>query len=896
MPTVRCSVCGRRLSFRGLAVTCACGNVVSASDAEAGSPSSGGFEDPMSASSYGTFDDPAPYVPRRSFKRKRNKLWPVLIVAFVVLGFMFLAVELIRRQIDQRDVVANEAVSNLGTSGASPVVLETTPLPSSPPPPEPEPVEPAADSPAATALPAPDPDEPRPLFYELSQLVPAPSPAAVEHVSDERVQQSIAKGINFLVNSFATGELSKIGEKSDPRPIGEFALCAYALMHAAHASNDPRLGPQSETARGILEKLKLLPMEEQFPTYSRSIRLAALAVYNRREDRTAMLRDLQWLLDASIDGGYTYVMPEPEKRRAKLWDNSNSQYGLLGVWAAADAGLPVPSSYWEAVEKHWLSTQNEDGGWPYSAHQDNSRFTMTCAGVTSLFVVRDQLRSSERSGPFPSELRRGLENLAQNPDLVRGPKNSGYTLFGLERTALASGYKYFGELHWYKDHAAHVVKTQRGDGSWEGQKTEGNLVRTAFSLLFLARGQSPMFVNKLRFDGAWQNRPRDVAGLVAFASKQLERPLNWQIVDIDRTWRDWMDSPVLYITSHQKIDWTEEQIRNLRDFALAGGLIYTQADSGAEAFTQFIESLAAQLFPEYPLQPVPESHPVYNIVFRVKNKPPLMAVSNGTRLLLVHSPTDTTVLRELQAGRAFRLDQELGVNVGVYASGKQDLHHRLDSSVVSRPGADPQAIIPVARLRYDGNWNPEPMAWERMDNIMRNRANIGLDLRPTDVDKLQYEQTPVAHLTGTGKYPLADPVAIRRFVEAGGVLLIDPAGGDPTFVPSIVERLLPIAFPKVPLVPLGDDHPLITGGIVPGTEDLTKPLLRPYVLETLGRDVPPLRMLRHGKGAILVSDLDITTGILSAYTWGINGYQPAYAEKLAKNVLLWAIKGEDRPQ
>ena len=49
------------------------------------------------------------------------------------------------------------------------------------------------------------------------------------------------------------------------------------------------------------------------------------------------------------------------------------------------------------------------------------------------------------------------------------------------------------------------------------------LTETAYCLLFLARGRHPILMNKLRFDGFWANRPRDVANLARFASKELER-------------------------------------------------------------------------------------------------------------------------------------------------------------------------------------------------------------------------------------------------------------------------------------------------------------------------------------------------------------------------------------
>ena len=37
------------------------------------------------------------------------------------------------------------------------------------------------------------------------------------------------------------------------------------------------------------------------------------------------------------------------------------------------------------------------------------------------------------------------------------------------------------------------------------------------------------------------------SNLARFASRSLERGLNWQVVSLEMPWHDWLDSPVLYI-------------------------------------------------------------------------------------------------------------------------------------------------------------------------------------------------------------------------------------------------------------------------------------------------------------------------------------------------------------
>ena len=64
----------------------------------------------------------------------------------------------------------------------------------------------------------------------------------------------------------------------------------------------------------------------------------------------------------------------------------------------------------------------------------------------------------------------------------------------------------------------------------------------------------------------------------------MERPFNWQVVDLDREWHDWLDCPVLYIASHVPPTLTPAEYDKLRLYAEAGGVIFTHADAGSANF------------------------------------------------------------------------------------------------------------------------------------------------------------------------------------------------------------------------------------------------------------------------------------------------------------------------
>jgi hypothetical protein len=699
--------------------------------------------------------------------------------------------------------------------------------------------------------------------------------------------------VDYLLSQFSATRL-KNADNYDPETFaGLNALCVYALLHAGQAIADERLAPQSEQIRTLIARVKEFPMEGNRATYSRALRISALAVYDRPEDRAVLQKDAEWLMKTSMNGAYTYGKPpESTTRASNNWDNSNSQYGALGIWAATEAGFRAPANYWTDVENHWIDSQTHSGGWGYGPGAQSATLAMTAAGISSLFVAREQLGTTPNtpeSAPLPRAIQRGLEWLDEADHAVEIHAHRGYTLYGLERAGLASGYKFFGKHDWYLTLAARAIEEQRDDGHWDGG--DGAMAETAFTVLFLSRGRHPIFLSKLRFAGNWANRPRDVANLTRFAGRELERPLNWQTVGLERDWTEWTDSPVLFIASDQAPNFTDADVEKFRAYVESGGMLFTHADRGNPAFTKYVESLAQRLFPNQSLAPIPANHFVYSVMFPADaTKTPLLGVSNGSRLLLVHSPTDLGRAWTVRPIRSNRPAYEAALNVIVYAAGRREFRNRLNSIYVAPPSDPPVASVPVARLRYKGEWDPEPGAWPRFARVLQRQTSLTVNPAPTDVADLKCETVPIAHLTGTAPFTLNESEidALRQFVVRGGVLLVDACGGSPAFHESVTKNLLPKLFPSSTLEQLDASHALLRAS-GEAMSDLAKPQYRPYAIESRGKTPGGLSTFAAGKGQVIVSDLDLTSGLLGTGTWGIAGYQPDYAQAFVKNLVLWTL-------
>jgi hypothetical protein len=773
-------------------------------------------------------------------------------------------------------------------------------------------------TPLAPSFPA-KPSKPKDLHPDLSaRPAPQPIPPNTDILTDERIGRAITDGVAYLTARFDsnTHELKQNrvefeafgGGKPDQGAFygGLDALCVYALLQSGQAIPDKQLSIKSPYMLALLDQMKKLPDQSGPATYARAIRSTALALYNRPEDKAAIRIDLEWLLKNNQGGAYTYDKADPTLRRLRQfgprtfgeWDNSNSQYGLLGVWSASEAGMEIPTNYWKQVDDHWTKSQMPNGQWGYEGPEFGSgRLSMTCAGIASLFVTHDALVAPKFGydvgrDPFSPALLNGLKWLetADHSVDLSVSQFVGYTLYGVERVGLASGFKYFGSHDWYRELAQQMIAKQNPDGSWGSQP----LIDTPYVLLFLARGRHPILMNKLRFDGYWANRPRDLANLSQYVSAEMEQPVNWQIVPLSHDWTDWTDCPILYMASHKAPNLADADYDNIRNFIQSGGLLFTQADGDDPEFNAFVKQMATKLFPKYEMTELPPDHPLFSVLFREGVKPKLLGVSNGARLLIVHSSVDLAKAWQLRQSKTQKMPFEFGLNLFVYASGKHELRNRLQTNIIPVPSGTPDYTIPVARLQYAGNWDPEPYAWTRFSRWFQTQTGYGVNLQTVNMSDLTPQTAPIAILTGTAAYipTPAEITAIKKYVEAGGVLFVDLAGGFGVFEESARLKLFSKAFPNDFLQLLPFDHPLLNAG-APGMSDLSHPRLSAFAMDKLGEDKGEFpSFLTAGRGHVIFTPMDMTCGLLGTYSWGILGYDPDYAQNFMKNMLLWTADGQ----
>jgi hypothetical protein len=724
--------------------------------------------------------------------------------------------------------------------------------------------------------------------------------------TDEQIVTAIKQQVDYLLSQRTAEknwEVQKAFANWAFEPTGgETALTLYSLLYAGRCIDDERLSPKSAELKPALQWLaKVRPTA----TYAAGLQATALAlvpdVQRIPEYRAALARDREYMLAGMArDGGYSYgwdwrTAQAPmyaDGKITKAWDNSNCQYGLLGAWACWDAGTEFPLDYWNIANEHWRKTQQGSGAWPYSAGGKDT-LAMTAAGVASLYITTDcvDVGALRLEGRVDTNIDTGMAWITQNFN----PGAGLYALYGCERVGLASGRKFFGTTDWYKAGAASILAAQAPDGhNGLGVLSSGPPISTAYALLFLCRGRNPVLFNKLEYHDArnpghlyWNARPRDLANLAHEAGRKFEKDFNWHVVNLQVSPEEWRDAPVLLITGSRDPNFTPEDVAKLKTFINDGGIIFSTADGATPAFTTAMRKYAAQVVDnKYEMRELPRDHALFTLQFHIAKPLKLLATSNGVREVWIHSPGDLGASWQ-QRTYTRPDDWDMPANLYLYATGKYNSRAKIQDLTVKPGTAAAVRTINLARIDYPGNWDPEPGAWPRMVKLAQAQFKTDLKISNVKLSELDAKQTPVAHMTGTAAFTLGgdDIGALRRYLNGGGTLIADAAGGSDAFTDSFA-KLSKQLFPGEALDQLPGDHPVISGSM-PDGGSVSDVDYRRNTLKKHGQ--PPLWGLKHqGRWVVVLSPMDFTSGLLGTRTWGIVGYSPESSQAIARNLLLWA--------
>ncbi|CAN5726207.1 hypothetical protein BH23PLA1_BH23PLA1_26210 [soil metagenome] len=364
------------------------------------------------------------------------------------------------------------------------------------------------------------------LCVVLSLLTWVPH-AVAQGPSEREINAAIAEGIEYLRRQQARAGHWNYGLHLDHQ-LGMTALAGLALLENGVSRDDPAI----EKAEAVIKELA----EISDQTYDLSLAILFLARVQpgSRGSNDDLIHRLAKRLEAGHrDGLWTYNVPitpltgsdrpvstgfprgtaRPFVFGPGAGDNSNTQFALLGMWAAGRHGFASDPAL-IALDTHFRDTVNLPGGWGYRPGQGSTP-AMTCAGLLALAIAASRPEQAElftarargeRRASDPA-FHKALEAVARDAKRI-GARSDIYYLWSLERACVALGLRELDGLDWYSLGAETLLRRQLPNGGWPSGDW-GALPETCLALLFLRKSNLAFELDRvLRLPEADHGEPR----------------------------------------------------------------------------------------------------------------------------------------------------------------------------------------------------------------------------------------------------------------------------------------------------------------------------------------------------------------------------------------------------
>ncbi len=174
------------------------------------------------------------------------------------------------------------------------------------------------------------------------------------------------------------------------------------------------------------------------------------------------------------------------------------------------------------------------------------------------------------------------------------------------------------------------------------------LTKTLVLLLFLTQiavnGQD-IAVLQYQGGGDWYSNPTALPNLISFCNKNIKTRINPEPQTVTPESTDLFQYPMVYMTGHGNVFFSEDDAENLRDYLMSGGFLHIDDNYGMEPYLQ---KELVKVFPDKKLVELPASHPIFSSVYNFPKglpkihehdgkRPQALGITHEGRLLLLFS-------------------------------------------------------------------------------------------------------------------------------------------------------------------------------------------------------------------------------------------------------------------
>jgi len=775
-----------------------------------------------------------------------------------------------------------------------------------------------------------------------------------KEVTPETVNNAIRFGVGYLHSKQKPDGSWADFESPFAQPGAITALVTLALLNCGERTDEPHV------------KAALDYLERQKPpgsTYSTSLHIMAFCQADPLRYKLKIASLALWLEAHQVKGegptrgGWSYTPT------VGIADNSNTQFAMLAMHEAERVGVKISDQTWQLAKEYWIKNQVYDKGRGAWGYHNGVSGSMTCAAIASLIIAEDRLAGGEArvvgesiqccgNEPGDDEISRGIDWLGRNFTVRNNPGDDGqahrwllYYLYAMERVGRMSGRRFFhgksqmnpntGEFttpryDWYREGCEVLLEQQDAfTKCWSGMELERDpLIATPLALLFLSKGRRPVVVARLQTSTSnsdWNHHRRSLQNLVGRVERQWRRDLSWQTYEMkDATVADLLESPVLFLSGTQAVNFTEAQRKTLKDYVNQGGFLFIEACDGngcdGAAFDRDIRQMLKEMF-DTPLRKLPPDHAVWYAQQRVQpqNLPQdpdfwLWGLDSCCRTGVVYCPKSLSCYWELahpyrESNYPLKVKDQIeqvcriGGNVLAYATNRQ-LKEKLEkpqAALGNLNGKAPRGALTLPKLSHGGGADDAPNALQNLLTVMDKQFQMKVDYErrpPVAANEPKLLDYPLlfAHGRQAFQWSPAERKALKTYLDRGGFLFADAICGSEEFAASFKAELQTL-YPNAKFSRLPPSHPIFSDefhGFNLNRVQLRDPQVRsdddPLAAKVIST-TPFLEALEVDERiAVILSPYDLSCALEKGASLECKGYVSADAARIGANIILYALQ------
>ncbi|WP_439152702.1 DUF4159 domain-containing protein [Winogradskyella sp.] len=155
-------------------------------------------------------------------------------------------------------------------------------------------------------------------------------------------------------------------------------------------------------------------------------------------------------------------------------------------------------------------------------------------------------------------------------------------------------------------------------------------MKSLFSLFFLMSSlvllSQDVAILKYKGGGDWYSNPTALPNLVKYCNDNIDTNINENIQTVEAGSIDIFQFPLLHMTGHGNVFFSEDDARNLRNYLISGGFLHIDDNYGMEPY---ITKELLKVFPNKELIEIPKDHEIFNSAYDFPNGLPKIHEHDG---------------------------------------------------------------------------------------------------------------------------------------------------------------------------------------------------------------------------------------------------------------------------